>query len=110
MQYIKIKAFLRFAKNGVKRMLCEGLYNKFTDKNGNLLEMVCVVWLLAVSLPVQAGEFMRCGSNHIVPGNTKLDVLKKCGEPDYIEVISSVIERGWKNGITIRALRVFHEF
>lgn len=40
-----------------------------------------------------AGEAMRCGSNLVVPGNTKYDVLRKCGEPDYIEVVSSAIER-----------------
>ena len=43
------------------------------------LRMVCVVWLLAVSLPVQAGESMRCGSNLIMSGNTKFDVLKNAG-------------------------------
>ena len=43
------------------------------------LRIVCVVWLLAVSLPVQAGESMRCGSNLIMSGNTKFDVLKNAG-------------------------------
>jgi hypothetical protein len=28
-----------------------------------------------------------------VPGDTKYDVLRKCGEPDYVEVVSSAIER-----------------
>ncbi|SEN14161.1 DUF2845 domain-containing protein [Nitrosomonas marina] len=55
--------------------------------------LLMLLMVLLPVLPLQAGESMRCGSNLIVPGNTKLDVLKKCGEPDYIEVISSAIER-----------------
>lgn len=42
---------------------------------------------------VDGGEAMRCGSSLVVPGDTKYDVLRKCGEPDYIEVVSSAIER-----------------
>ena len=56
------------------------------------------VWLLVLlMLPsisaVDAGESMRCGSGLVVPGDSKYDVLRKCGEPDYIEVVSSAIER-----------------
>ncbi|WP_177166642.1 hypothetical protein [Nitrosomonas sp. Nm51] len=67
------------------------LYNKFTDKGENLHEKVFAVWILPMVLPVQASEPMRCGSNLIVLGNTKFDVLRD--ELDYIELISSAIER-----------------
>ena len=36
---------------------------------------------------------MRCGSYLVSPGDTKQDVYKKCGEPEYMEVISSAVER-----------------
>lgn len=40
-----------------------------------------VVWA-----PAQA-DGMRCGTKLVVTGDTKLEVLSKCGEPDFKEII-----------------------
>lgn len=48
--------------------------------------------LLATSATVQA-ENMRCGTALVVPGDSKLRVLDKCGEPDFRETVSGANER-----------------
>jgi Protein of unknown function (DUF2845) len=49
-------------------------------------------WLLLQQLRMLAIQW-RCGSHLVSRGDTKQDVYKQCGEPEYIEVVSSIIER-----------------
>lgn len=55
--------------------------------------MNSVQWLSALVLcamvPSVLAEVdgMRCGTKLVVAGDTKLEVLKKCGEPDFTETI-----------------------
>jgi hypothetical protein len=49
--------------------------------------------LVITSTTSYANDTMRCGSHLVSLGDTKQDVYKKCGEPEYIEVVSSAIER-----------------
>jgi len=51
-----------------------------------LIHCVCVAFLLSPLSAVHA-EGMRCGTKLVVAGDTKLEVLKKCGEPDFKETI-----------------------
>ncbi len=49
--------------------------------------------LLILSLFVASGAWaadFRCGSEIISPGDRKFDVLRKCGDPDNIEVREEV--------------------
>jgi hypothetical protein len=54
------------------------------------MQWVCAVGLFVV-LPAQMSsalaDGMRCGTKLVVAGDTKLEVLKKCGEPDFTETI-----------------------
>jgi len=43
--------------------------------------------LLLVVMPSALADAMRCGTKLVVAGDTKLEVLKKCGEPDFKETI-----------------------
>ena len=55
--------------------------------------LLSIILMLHSTAVTNASETMRCGSNLIAPGDTKYEVLRKCGEPEYIEVVSSAIER-----------------
>jgi hypothetical protein len=44
-----------------------------------------LVFLLWVAVIASASDF-RCGSDIISPGDRKFDVLRKCGNPDNVEV------------------------
>ena len=50
------------------------------------IHCVCVS-LLLIPLSAVYAEGMRCGTKLVVAGDTKLEVLKKCGEPDFKETI-----------------------
>lgn len=52
----------------------------------HLLQLCLASVLVAASLPVGA-EALRCGNNLVSPGDTKMTVIQKCGEParkDYL--------------------------
>ena len=49
--------------------------------------------LLLILCGSAVAQTLRCGSQLIVPGDTKYEVLKACGEPAYREVISGADER-----------------
>ncbi len=52
------------------------------------------ILLMLYGVPVTcASDTMRCGSNLVALGDAKYVVLKKCGKPESIQVISSAIER-----------------
>ncbi len=38
------------------------------------------------ALPAMADD-LRCGNKLVVTGDTKLEVLNKCGEPDFKETV-----------------------
>jgi len=46
--------------------------------------LVVIILLFGISL-VQADSF-RCGSRVVSTGETKIDVISKCGSPDYSEM------------------------
>ena len=50
------------------------------------MQMAFTAMLFVVLSPAQA-DGMRCGTKLVVAGDTKLEVLKKCGEPDFTETI-----------------------
>ena len=54
-----------------------------------------IPFLLALAVPLQAVEAdsLRCRTHLIRLGDTKLDVLEKCGEPRLKELISGANER-----------------
>jgi hypothetical protein len=45
-----------------------------------------------LATPALAGSQMRCGSRIIKLNDTKAEVIEKCGEPDYREVVSGADE------------------
>jgi hypothetical protein len=49
--------------------------------------VLTVVWLLLSSNEASGESTMRCGSDLISLGDTKLDVISKCGAPDMKEVV-----------------------
>jgi hypothetical protein len=48
-----------------------------------------LILLLLLACSVSASDF-RCGSHIISPGDRKFDVLRKCGNPDNVEVREEV--------------------
>ncbi len=57
-----------------------------------------VTFVLALSLtaavPVaMGGESMRCGTALVMVGDSKVQVLDRCGEPDYQEIVSGAFRR-----------------
>jgi hypothetical protein len=52
---------------------------------------VALLILYMVLTPALA-DGMRCGTKLVVSGDTKLEVLKKCGEPDFKETIKLLKE------------------
>ncbi len=48
-----------------------------------------LILLLLVASSASASDF-RCGSDIISPGDRKFDVLRKCGNPDNVEVWEEV--------------------
>lgn len=56
------------------------------------LAATALLALLASSTALHAGN-MRCGTALVVPGDSKLRVLDKCGEPDFRETVSGANER-----------------
>ncbi|WP_374403257.1 DUF2845 domain-containing protein [Niveibacterium sp.] len=51
-----------------------------------LLQICATSALVVASLPTSA-EALRCGNNLVSPGDTKMTVIQKCGEParkDYL--------------------------
>lgn len=49
--------------------------------------------LLGLVLPVAAGaDNMRCGTHLVRSGDTKLEVLRHCGDPDLREIVSGADE------------------
>jgi len=59
----------------------------------NFVSWLPIFMLVIFSSTAYANDVMRCGSHLITLGDTKPDVIKKCNKPEYIEVISSAIER-----------------
>ena len=53
------------------------------------ISFVILILLLLVASSVSASDF-RCGSDIISPGDREFDVLKKCGNPDNVEVWEEV--------------------
>lgn len=51
-----------------------------------LIYCICV-WVILSPLSVAIADSMRCGTKLVVTGDTKIEVLKKCGEPDFKETI-----------------------
>lgn len=52
-----------------------------------------LAWLLCGALPPAAGaDSMRCGTHLVRAGDTKLEVLRHCGEPDLREIVSGADE------------------
>lgn len=51
------------------------------ERTGYLL----LVALLSIPLAIQAREPMRCGNELVDRGDTKEQVLRACGEPDYVD-------------------------
>ena len=49
--------------------------------------------LLVIVTQVMATGSMRCGTTLVKTGDTKPQVEKKCGEPDFREIISGSEER-----------------
>ena len=43
--------------------------------------------LLLLAIPPAIADGMRCGTKLVMTGDTKIEVLKKCGEPDFKETI-----------------------
>ena len=54
----------------------------------NISSVLLVLWFLTVSV-ASASDF-RCGSDIISLGDRKFDVLRKCGNPDNVEVRQEV--------------------
>ena len=54
------------------------------NKMMHIRSVLLVVLLFGVSI-ASASDF-RCGSDIISPGDRKFDVLRKCGNPDNVEV------------------------
>ncbi len=44
-----------------------------------------LIMLLMLALPGYGGQSMRCGSRLVQEGDTKLEVLNRCGEPTFSE-------------------------
>ncbi|MGD8592379.1 MAG: DUF2845 domain-containing protein [Gammaproteobacteria bacterium] len=58
----------------------------------NILQWACaavlfIVWSTVLSPALADADGMRCGNKLVVSGDTKLEVLKKCGEPDFSETV-----------------------
>ena len=51
-----------------------------------LILFICATIFVVSSTPALA-DGLRCGNKLVVTGDTKLEVLKKCGEPDFKETI-----------------------
>jgi hypothetical protein len=52
----------------------------------NGIQTICAVILLT-TLPPAIADGMRCGNKLVLSGDTKIEVLKTCGEPDFKETI-----------------------
>ena len=55
---------------------------------GPLGKSVLFSCLLLVWMAAQGASQMHCGSSLVKVGDGKVEVLDKCGEPDYREVVS----------------------
>ena len=61
--------------------------NKSNRKEGTKMRMICVVVsLLLVGVSLAQADSIRCPSGVVSTGDTKIDVISKCGNPDYSEV------------------------
>ncbi len=49
----------------------------------------CAIVLMMIS-HIAAASTMRCGTHIIQVGDTKIEVLKHCGEPDLTDLISGL--------------------
>ena len=54
---------------------------------------VAMLLIISVSPAVGRADTLRCGSYLIRVGDTKVDVIRRCGEPFFREVISGANER-----------------
>ena len=54
------------------------------------IRFVPLILLLLVASNVSASDF-RCGSDIISPGDREFDVLRKCGNPDAVDVRQEVL-------------------
>ena len=70
--------------------------------------LVTLILLAAWMVPaVVPAETLRCGSNLIRVGDTKLDVIRFCGEPFFREVISGANERNEEQWFYVPAATQF---
>lgn len=55
--------------------------------------LICLVVLTGLQIPCAFADSMRCGSKLVADGDTKFEVLVKCGEPEFVDVISGYYAR-----------------
>ena len=53
---------------------------------------ICLFVFLALTAQGAAADSLRCGQALITRNDSKYEVLKKCGEPDYREVVSGELQ------------------
>ena len=70
----------------------------------NMIRMTMVLfWAALVVLALWEPSFaLRCGTRLVSSGDTKFDVLQKCGEPDFVE--------SWKEELIQRDFGIRREF
>jgi hypothetical protein len=64
-----------------------------------LIAVACAVVLLAQTQPAQANT-LRCKGKLIAEGDTRSEVIAKCGEPDFVENISEPVRARHRDGGT----------
>lgn len=59
-----------------------------------------IALIALATAPASRADTLRCGSKLIEVGDTKGEVLAKCGEPDFVEDIEEPVRARNRNGGT----------
>jgi len=57
------------------------------------MQKLLIVFLLLGFASVSRADCLRCGNDVVCPGESRFDVMNKCGPPDYSEETSRSIPR-----------------
>lgn len=62
---------------------------------------ICLMGVISLSVPAQA---LRCGSDLVQEGDTKFEVLDKCGEPEAVEFVGYKLDGFGERDLVIEHL------